>query len=362
MRMNKAREFRHLTWLKSKRSARHNLGSSSVLSLTLGEVGPLPPAQQVGDAHPAGDPELVELISGTYRAPPEGVLVANGAGEANLHIAMTCLAKGCEVLAERPAYHSLVEVSRFLGARVVHFDRRLEDGFEVDLEQVKARLSQRCRLVILTNHHNPSCALSGADRLRALAEIAADRGARVLCDEVYLDCAGEDAPPPLATVAENAFSVNSLSKAYGAGGFRMGWMIADPDAVRAVKLLRDHTTIAPSRIGEEVAKNILRRRREFLGRTASLTRRNTEAMERWVRSRPDVRWFRPPSGTICFPRILKRTPTVEIAQRYFDREGGLVCPGEFFLKPGYFRVGLGGDPGRFGPALDALGRVLDATG
>jgi aspartate/methionine/tyrosine aminotransferase len=358
--MRLAGEFSHLGWLKSKHDARHNLGSSSVLTLSLKDIGPLPDALQVGDANPAGDPELVELIAGTYGVEKDRVLVTNGAGEANLHAAMVCVEKGCEVLVERPVYHSLVEVSRFLGAKVVHFERRIEDGFGVDLEEVKRKLSRRCRLVILTNLHNPSCAMLDRATVRGIAELAADRGARVLSDEVYLDCA-PDGPPPLAALAGNAFSTNSLSKAYGAGGFRMGWLLAEPEMVRAVKRLRDHTLIAPNRIGEEVTKNILRRRRWFLDRTRSFTARNTEAMERWVASRSDVSWSRPPAGTICFPRILKKASTIEIGQRYYDREGGLVCPGEFFFRKGHFRIGLGGDTGKFGPAIEALGRVLDAT-
>ncbi len=357
-----AREFCHLSWLKSKHDARHNLGSSSVLPLTLDDVGPLDGAQQVGDANPAGDPELVGLISGTYGVEQDRVLVTNGAGEANLHAAMACVEKGCEVLAERPVYHSLIEVPRFLGAKVVHFERRPENGFGVDLEEVKLKLSRKCRLVILTNLHNPSCAMLDRATTRAVAELAADRGAMVLSDEVYLDCAGDAGPPALAAMADNAFSTNSLSKAYGAGGFRMGWLLAAPGMVRAVKRIRDHTLIAPNRIGEEVAKNILGRRRRFLDRTRDLTARNTAAMERWVDARDDVEWCKPPAGTICFPRILKKASTIEIGQRYYDLEGGLVCPGEFFFRRGHFRIGLGGDPVKFGPAVEALGRVLDAIG
>jgi aspartate/methionine/tyrosine aminotransferase len=357
--MKMAREFAHLTWLKSKKDARHNLGSSSILTVSLEEVGPFDMSWQVGDANPAGDPELVGLVSETYGVERDRVFITMGAGEANLHAAMVCVEKGCDVLVERPVYHSLAEVSRFLGARVVHFDRRLENGFGIDLEDLKRRLTRKCRLVVLTNLHNPSCAMLDRETVKAVAEIAADRGARVLSDEVYLDCGGAAAPPSMAALADNAFATYSLSKAYGAGGFRMGWMLAAPGMVRAVKRIRDHTSIAPNRIGEEITKNILRRRQWFLDRTRSITERNIASMERWVSSRDDVKWSKPPAGTICFPRILKKMSTIDIGQRYYDREGGLVCPGEFFFRKGHFRIGLGGDPEKLWPALEALGKVLD---
>jgi hypothetical protein len=359
MRLKIAREFKHLDWLESHKGARFNLGSSSVLTLSLEDVGPFDPAQQVGAANPGGDPELVELVSRTYGVEKENVLITNGAGEANALVALTSVQKGSEVLIERPVYESLVEVSRFLGAKIIHFHRRPRRGFGIELEELKDKMSRRCRLVILSNLHNPSCAMLDARELRGIAEVAADHGATVLCDEVYLDCAAGFAPPPMATLAGNAVSTNSLSKAYGAGGFRMGWMLAPPAILRAVKRLRDHTTIAPNRLGEEVAKNLLRRRGEVLSRMQDITRRNSDVMERWVASRRDVEWFKPPAGTVCFPRILKRTPTVEIARRFFDEEGGLVCPGEFFGALGHFRIGLGGRTDMMGPGLKALGRVLD---
>ena len=356
-----AHEFMHLSWLEAHKGAMFNLGSSSILTLSLEQVGPLDPAQQVGAANPGGDPELVELVSSTYGVGKEEVLITNGAGEANALVAMTCVEKGSEVLIERPVYQSLVEVSRFLGAKIAHFHRQPRRGFGIELDELQDKISRRCRLVILSNLHNPSCAMLGASELAAIAEIAADNKATILCDEVYLDCAGENAPPPMATLTGNAVSTNSLSKAYGAGGFRMGWMLASPEMVRAAKRLRDHITIAPNRLGEEVAKNLLGRRKDVLHRTLDITRANCMVMEKWVGTRKDVEWFRPPAGTVCFPHILKRTPTVEIARKYYEKESGLVCPGEFFGAPGYFRIGLGGRTDMMGPALEALGRVLDST-
>ncbi|MGQ9582459.1 MAG: aminotransferase class I/II-fold pyridoxal phosphate-dependent enzyme [Thermoplasmatota archaeon] len=356
--LRSAEAFRHLEWLEGHKDARLNLGSSSVQTLNLGDVGPLDPAQPVGWGLPNGDPELVELISDIYRVDRECVLVTNGAGEANLHIALACVERGSEVVCERPAYHSLEAVPRLLGARVVHIERRLESGFSIDLEELKVKVTRKCRIVILTNLHNPSCALLDAGTLRAVAEVAGDAGALVLSDEVYLDCA-ESSPGPLATLAPNGVSINSLSKAYGAGGFRMGWMLAPPDVVRAVRSIRDHTLIAPNRIGEEVAKNLLRRRGEVLERTRRITRANMETMARWVNGRSDIEWLRPPAGTTCFPRVLKKTPTLELASRLYAEESTLVCPGEFFRAGGHLRIGLGQEPAVMQPALEALGRVLD---
>lgn len=355
-----ASPFEHLEWLESHKNARHNLGSSSVMTLSLEDVGPLDPSQPVGWGCPDGDPELVELISELYGVDRESVLVTNGAGEAYTHIIMVCVEKGCEVLCESPVYKPLETLPEFLGARVVRFSRAMESGFGVDVEKLKEMLSRKCRAVVLSNLHNPSCALLGEREMKAIAETARDAGAILISDEVYLDCL-KRGPGPAASLADNAVSLNSLSKAYGAGGFRLGWMLGPPELVRAVKRLRDYTTIAPNRIGEEVAKNLLRRREEVLARTRRLTQTNIKLFSEWADRRKDVVWHRPPGGTTCFPRILKKTPTLELARRLYEEEGALVLPGEFFGAPGHFRIGLGQNPTATGPALDALGRFLDRS-
>ena len=88
---------------------------------------------------------------------------------------------------ERPAYDPLVSAARFLGANVKRFERRFEDGFRVDPSELERAVTDRTRLIVITNMHNPSSVLVDNETLRQVGEIARRVGARVLVDEVYLE-------------------------------------------------------------------------------------------------------------------------------------------------------------------------------
>ena len=106
----------------------------------------------------------MERIAAHYGVEPAGVATATGTSGANFLVCAALLQPGDDVVVEQPAYDPLLAVPRLLGANLVRFDRRFEDGFRLDLERIDAALTPRTRLVIVTNPHNPTGVLSGARR------------------------------------------------------------------------------------------------------------------------------------------------------------------------------------------------------
>jgi aspartate/methionine/tyrosine aminotransferase len=119
---------------------------------------------------------------------------------------------------ERPAYDPLLGALQLLGARIIRFERRWEDRWQVDPDRVRAKLSPRTKLVVITSPHNPTGVLVAPEVIDRIAANAAGVGAHLLVDEVYLDSVYGDRPSPAATRHETAISTNSLTKSYGLPG------------------------------------------------------------------------------------------------------------------------------------------------
>jgi len=154
------------------------------------------------------------------------------------------------VLIEHLTYEPLIAAARWLGAEVRSFARRAEDCFRLDPAEVERRMTDRTRVVVLTNLHHSSSALANDDSLRRVGEIAARAGARVIVDEVYLDALWEPAPRTCFHLGETFIATNSLTKIYGLNGLRCGWILAAPEIVeRAWRLteLFNLTTSASTR-------------------------------------------------------------------------------------------------------------------
>ena len=118
---------------------------------------------------------LREAIARRYGVSAECVSIAGGAAGANFLVCLAMLQQGDDVLLERPAYDPLIAAARVAGARVVHFERRWEDGFALDPDAVRRAITPATRLIVISNAHNPSGAVAPDG---ALDEIGARRGER----------------------------------------------------------------------------------------------------------------------------------------------------------------------------------------
>jgi hypothetical protein len=108
------------------------------------------------------------------------------------------------------------------GANLIRFERQFDDGFRLDLDRVAAALTPRTRLIIVTNPHNPTGVLTGADDLRALGALAERNDGYILTDEIYLDAVSGAMPAAAATLSPRIITTASLTKAYGLAGLRCG--------------------------------------------------------------------------------------------------------------------------------------------
>jgi len=99
------------------------------------------------------------------------------------------LGAGDEALIEFPTYEILPNLARFTGATVTRFSRLPEEDWALDPDRIARLMTQKTKLVMLTNLHNPSSTLTDESALVEIGKIAARYHAHVLVDEVFLDCA-----------------------------------------------------------------------------------------------------------------------------------------------------------------------------
>jgi aspartate/methionine/tyrosine aminotransferase len=303
---------------------------------------------------------LLERIAKHNGVAPECVVTAAGTSMAN-HLAMAAvLAPGDEVLVERPAYGPLLDVAEYLGATVRRFDRGPEENFQVPEIEITAST----RLVVLTNLHNPSGALIGAETLRAIGEKAQRVGARVLVDEVYLEMLFDPDAPFAAVIAtafgdEHPFIVtSSLTKLYGLSGLRSGWIIAAPELARRIWLLNDLFAATAPHVPELMSVWAFDNLNRFRDRSRKLLEANRPVIDAFLDSRDDLECFRPPGGTVFFPRLTSGD-TKHFLQLLRDKYETTVVPGSFFDLPQHVRIGIGGASDELRAGLERVGAALD---
>jgi len=348
----------YIEWAKLRSSSAFNLATSGIKHLSLGELG-----ATLGDLELSGESlygytPLLERVAAKVGVDPPHVVLAPGTSMANHLVMAALLDPGDDALIERPTYEPLVTTAAHLGARVVRFDRRPEDGFRVDVDAVRRALTPRTRLVVIANLHNPSSALTDQATLLALGEAAEGVGAKVLVDEVYLDAVFDETPPSCARLGPTFVATSSLTKVYGLSGLRCGWIACDPPLAHRIWRLNDLFGIIPAHPAERLSVVAFDHLPRILARSRALLAANRALLDRFLAGRHDLDGHTPRFGTTVCPAL--RAGDVErLCTLLRDRYDTTVVPGRFFELPRHIRIGIGGDTAPLAQGLDRLGAALD---
>ena len=289
---------------------------------------------------PALRAEIAALYSGLGS---DDVVTFAGAEEAVFLAMHALLDPASHAVVVWPAYQSLYDVGRSIGASVtlVPLDPR---DWSLDVDAVAASMQPNTKVIVVNSPHNPTGAQLTPVQFERLVAIAELHGAHLFSDEVYRFM--EHGAPRLPAAAERTtlgVSVGVMSKAFGLAGLRIGWIATRDAELRSrVARLKDYTTICSSAPSEVLALIALRAREQVLARTNAIVRDNLEELDEFFARRGDIfSWVRPKAGPVGFPTMLGRDVS-EFAAELVEREGVLILPASCFDYPGnHFRLGFG---------------------
>jgi aspartate/methionine/tyrosine aminotransferase len=356
----------YMEWAKTRSHAQFNLATSGLISVPLSEFPVRLEDLEITAPGAYGYEPLRQRLARHNGVPEECVVAATGTSMAN-HLAMAAvLDPGDEVLIEQPVYGPLLDVAEYLGARVKRIPRRFETGFALEPAEIEKTITNKTRLIALSNLHNPSGALIPPATLRAIGEMAHDVGAHVLVDEVYLEMLFDRGAPfcfPIGqTIApgnDNPIIVtSSLTKVYGLSGLRCGWVLASPPLAKRMWLLNDLFGAVAAHAAERMSLIVFDHLEKFRERARALLATNRAVIDSFLDSRRDLECFRPPAGTVFFPRLMRGDPET-FFKLLREKYETTVVPGTFFELPRHFRIGIGGDTANLRAGLERLSAALD---
>jgi aspartate/methionine/tyrosine aminotransferase len=298
----------------------------------------------LGYTESLGLPALREEIARLYRGLAADDVITFAGAEEGVFLGMhALLGPGDHAVVVWPAYQSLHEVARSIGAQVtlVPLNRR---DWSLDVDAVAASMRPNTRVIVINFPHSPTGAQIGGDDLARLLAIAELHGAHLFSDEVYRFIEHSSAPlPPAAECSDRALSLGVMSKAFGMAGVRVGWIATRDRALRArLAALKDYTTICNAAPSEILSLIGLRARDQVLARTRRIVHANLALLDRFFeRNGERFSWIRPRAGTVCFPEYLGGNVD-ELAAALVEREGVLLLPASQFGYSGnHFRLGYG---------------------
>lgn len=318
----------------------------------------------LGYSQTNGTPALREAIAALYPgASVDQILFTAGSSESNFLLMWSRIEPGDEVLFMVPSYMQMWGLARAFGAKVKPFHLRESLGWAPDFDELRGLVTERTKLIIVTNPNNPTGAVLDRTAMAEIVNLADRAGAWIVADEVYQG-AEVDGPPAESFWGkyDKLFVVNGLSKAYGLPGLRVGWMVGPKDAVGSTWPYHDYTTISPTILSDTLARIVLQPavRAKILERTRTILRANLPVIGEWLRSRPSLFSFLPPrAGAIVFARYHLKINSTDLVQKLIRDKSVLVVPGDHFLMDGYLRFGYGDHREYLLKGLARVGEAFD---
>jgi len=319
--------------------------------------------------HSLGILPLREAIAEHYAAAygvnvsPDQILVTAGTSPAMLLLFGHLLDPGDEVVLSDPYYACYPNFIRYAEGRPVYVGVTEEDGFQYHPEAIREHLGARTKAIVVNSPANPTGTVLSAERLAAIAALARGGGPFIVSDEIYHGLSYEGRDRTILEFTDRAFVLNGFSKAYAMTGYRLGYVIAPRDRIRALQTLYGNFFISTSEFVQWAGVAALREageeRRRFRARFDERRRSmlaGVRALGLGVACEPTGAFY-----VLANARHLG-TDSVRLAREILEAAHVAVTPGAAFgaNAEGYLRFSYAASLERIREGLARLGRFLTA--
>ncbi|WP_278762230.1 pyridoxal phosphate-dependent aminotransferase [Corynebacterium argentoratense] len=295
-----------------------------------------------------------EVIAGFPYFDVNDVFLGNGVSELISMVTQALLNDGDEVLIPMPDYPLWTAATSLAGGKPVHYLCDEEDDWNPSIEDIRAKVTDKTKAIVVINPNNPTGAVYSREVLEEIAQVARENDLLILADEIYDRILYDGAEHiSMAQVAPDMLCItfNGLSKAYRVAGYRAGWMILTGPKhhaagfIEGLELLAS-TRLCPNAPAQHAIQVALGGRQSIYDLTCEggrLFEQRNVAYEK-LNEIPGISCTKPMGALYCFPKIDRNVYDIhDDAQFMLDllrAEKILMVQGTGFNwpEPDHFRV------------------------
>jgi aspartate/methionine/tyrosine aminotransferase len=297
-----------------------------------------------------------------------GQVVVTPGGKPIMFFAILALVdEGDEVLLPNPAFPIYESMVDFAGGRPVFVPLRQENGFRFDLDEFRAGLGERTKLVILNSPANPTGGVLTADDIAGLAEILRGRpDVYVLSDEIYSRLLYSErfasiASEPGLGPEGRTIILDGFSKTYAMTGWRLGYGVMPEPLAEQVTKLQVNSNSCTSAATQYAGLEALTGPQDSVGEMLAEFRARRDLIVAGLNDLPGVECITPQGAFYAFPRITETgLPADELADLLLGEAGVACLSGTAFGRhgEGHLRLSYANSRENITRALERMGETL----
>jgi len=263
-----------------------------------------------------GIPELRDAICekekrvGRIDVISENVIVSNGVSEGIQMVLGALVDKGDEILVPGPAYPPYISYTEFFGGKAVQYRTSEEDGWQPDLDDLRSKMNDSVRAIVIINPNNPSGALYDRKTVKSIVNLAGEYDVPIISDEIYDQIAYVE-PVSTANVAKDVtvIGLNGFSKIYLMTGWRLGYAYFTGQDEKMLDELREHVTkearirLSANTPVQKAAVEALRGPQDHISRTVKKLRERRDYSHKRLNEIDGISCAEPRGAFYFFPKV-----------------------------------------------------------
>lgn len=270
---------------------------------------------------------------------PAEILVSAGLSEAVFDVMTAILDEGDEVLVPNPGWLNYLNIPKLLGAVPVTYSLKEENNYQIDLDEIRAKVTPQTKAMVLITPSNPTGGVLSEEILKELAEIAVENDILVLSDEVYERLIYDDAKHvsigSLPGMKERTITLNGFSKAYSMTGWRLGYVACGEEIIKQINKLHQHVVTCATSFVQKAGVAALYEEKEEVHDMVKEYKRRRDYAVKAINEIEGLSCKCPQGAFYIFINIEKLGMSgQEFAGRLLDEAGVAMVPGDVFGTEG----------------------------
>lgn len=259
----------------------------------------------------------------------DNVLVTGSASEALMATMITFIDAGDEVLYPDPGFVLYKPQVQIAGGKGVPYPVKQENGFVPTLESLNELVTPKTKAVIVNSPSNPTGALFQSKDVKAISDFAREHNLIVISDEVYDRMVYDTEHNSFLGDYDNVIFINSFSKIYAMTGWRLGYIISNPEFIKGLIISHYHIMACPASPFQHAVLATLNGPQDFVTEMVAEFKQRRDIIVEKLNSIDGIECLVPEGAFYVFPKYVQNIPSNDLAMKL--AEAGVICsPGAAF--------------------------------
>jgi len=285
----------------------------------------------------------------------ENIVISSGAKHAITNALIALVDPGDEVIVPMPYWVSYPEMIKLTGGVPVFVDTAFENNFKLTADELKASITDKTKILFITNPSNPTGAVYSKDELMAIAKVCLENNIIIFADEIYERICFKDTFTSIASLSDAikdiTVIINGMSKSAAMTGLRIGYTATNKTLAKAIGSLQGHLVSHPSTISQYMALTALEECASDIEAMVETYRGRRDTCVELFNEIDEISIVEPDGAFYIFMNISKirnkvnpkESLSLEVCDRLLNDYKLAVVPGIAFGKDDYLRMSYATD-------------------